>query len=75
MGYTTKEELIRDAIRFKLTMLSQEYEYVEIPKEQYDLLNEAVKEMNAPYTTADDFINTQIKEALEKYQEWKQSRK
>lgn len=71
LGYTTKEELIRDSIRFKLTMLSQEYEYMEIPKEQYDLLNQALKEMDTPYYTADDFINTKIKEALEKYQTWK----
>ena len=40
--------------------------YIEIPKEQYELLNEAVKEMSTPYCTADDFINTQIKEPIEK---------
>jgi hypothetical protein len=67
LGYTTKEELIRDAVRFKLTALSEEYEYVEIPKEQYDLLDDAVKEMNVPYSTVEDFVQTQIREALEKY--------
>ncbi len=56
-------------------MLSHECEYIEITKEQYDLLNEAVKEMSAPYYTTEDFVNTQIKEALEKYQEWKRMRK
>jgi len=55
-------------------VLSQEYEYVEFPKEQYDLLNEAVKEMSTPYYGAEDFINNQIKEALEKYEEWKEQR-
>jgi len=30
LGYTTKEELIRDAVRFKLRALGEEYEYVEI---------------------------------------------
>jgi len=73
LGYTTKEEFIREAVRFKLKMSSEEYEYVEIPKEQYDLLDEAVKEMNVPYSTAEDFIHTQIREALEKYQEWKKT--
>lgn len=68
-GYTTKEVFIRDAIRFKLIMLSQEYEYIEISKEQYDQLNEAAKEMNMPHYKAADFINAQIKEALEKYPE------
>ena len=49
---------MRDAIRFKLAVLSQEYEYVEVRKEQYDLLNEAVKEMNTPYYSAEHSINT-----------------
>jgi len=56
-------------------MQSKEYEYIEIPKERYNLLNEAVKEMNAAYSTADDFINTRIKETLEQYQEWKRRRR
>jgi len=56
-------------------MLSQEYEYIEIPKEQYNMLNKAVKEMNTPHYSAEDFINAQIKEAIEKYEEWKQAKK
>ena len=57
--HTTEfQEFIRDSIRFKLTMLSHECEYIEITKEQYDLLNEAVKEMSAPYYTTEDFVNT-----------------
>jgi Arc/MetJ-type ribon-helix-helix transcriptional regulator len=75
LGYTTKEEFIRDAIRFRLTWLDQENECVEIPKEQYDLLDEAVREMNTPYPNAEGFINAQIKEVLEKYEEWKLARK
>jgi len=75
LGYTTREEFIRDAIRFRLTCLSQEREFVEIPREQYDLLNEAIKEMNTSYRNAEDFINIQIKEALGKYEEWKQATK
>ena len=75
LGYTTREEFIRDAIRFRLTWLSQEREFVEISREQYDLLNEAIKEMNTSYRNAEDFINIQIKQALEKYEEWKQATK
>jgi len=75
LGYTTREEFIRDAIRFRLTWLSQECEFVEIPREQYDLLNEAIREMNTSYRSAEDFINIQIKEALGKYEEWKQAAK
>ena len=75
LGFTTKEEFIRDAIRFRLSWLSQEKECVEIQREQYDLLDEAVKEMNTPYHTAEGFINGQIEDALAKYEEWKQARK
>jgi hypothetical protein len=71
LGFTTREEFIRDAIRFRLNWLKQQNEYLEIPKEQYEQLNQAIKQMNTPYRTAEDFINTQIKEALQKHQEWK----
>jgi hypothetical protein len=43
-------------------MLSQEYEYIEIPKVQYDLLSEAIKEMNKPFPNATEFIRIQIKQ-------------
>ena len=75
LGYTTREEFIRDAIRFRLAWLGQEHEYIEIPKEQYDLLNEAIKEMNTSYRNTEDFINIQVKEALDKYEEWKRAAK
>lgn len=74
LGYTTKEEFIRDAIRFRLTWLKHEYEYIEISRDQYDTLQEALKEMNTPYPNVEDFINTQTKEALQKYEEWKKTK-
>jgi hypothetical protein len=75
LGFTTKEELIRDAIRFRLTWLKGEYQFIEVPKEEYDQLEEALKEMSTPYRNAEDFLIGQVREALEKYEEWKQSRK
>jgi len=38
-GYTRKEEFISQAIRFLLSWESEEYKYIEIPKEKYDKLN------------------------------------
>jgi Arc/MetJ-type ribon-helix-helix transcriptional regulator len=73
-GYTTKEEFIRQAVRFMLKWESGNYEYVEIPREEYEKLNRAVKEMNTPYTDAEDFIQQQIQKALEKYEEWLKER-
>jgi metal-responsive CopG/Arc/MetJ family transcriptional regulator len=68
LGYTTREEFIRDAARWRLKFLKEDYEYVEIPREKYEKLNMAIKEMNAPFYNAEDFINKQIDEAIEKYE-------
>ncbi|MGB9960280.1 MAG: ribbon-helix-helix domain-containing protein [Candidatus Bathyarchaeales archaeon] len=73
-GYTTKEEFIRQAVRFMLKWETSEYEYIEIPKEDYERLNRAVKEMNTPYADAEDFIQKQIQKALEKYEEWQKEK-
>ena len=52
-----------------------EYQLIEIPTVQHEQLDEAVKEMSTPYSNAEDFLVGQVREALEKYEEWKQSRK
>ena len=69
-GYTRKEEFIRQAIRFLLKWESEKYEYIEVPREKYERLNEAIKEMNTPFYSAEEFINQQIDEVLEKYERW-----
>ncbi|MDI6905245.1 MAG: ribbon-helix-helix domain-containing protein [Candidatus Bathyarchaeia archaeon] len=70
LGYTTKEEFIRDAARWRLKFLKEDFEYVEIPREKYERLEAAVKEMNTAYHSASDFVQTQIDEVLEKYEKW-----
>ncbi len=70
LGYTTREELIRDAIRFKLRSLQQPYECVEIPKEEYEKLQHAIRDLDTSFLSVEDFISQQIKSLLEKYQEW-----
>ena len=70
LGYTTREEFIRDATRWRLKFLKEDYEYIEIPRETYEKLNQALKEMSAPFYSVEDFINKQINEALEKYEAW-----
>jgi Arc/MetJ-type ribon-helix-helix transcriptional regulator len=70
LGYTTREEFIRDAVRWRLQFLKEEYEYVEIPKEEYEKLQQAIKEMEMPFLSADEFIEQQIKSLLEKHVEW-----
>jgi len=74
LGYTTREEFISDAARWRLKFLRKEYEYVEIPRDKYERLEAAVKEMNTPYYSASDFIHKQVDEALEKYDAWLQEK-
>lgn len=70
LGFTTKEEFMRDAARWHLKFLNEESEYVEIPREKYERLDAAVKEMSTPYHSASDFVHKQVDEALEKYDAW-----
>jgi len=66
LGYTTREEFIRDAVRWRLRFLKEEYEYIEIPKEEYEKLQQAIKAMSTPFLTVGDFIEQQIRSLLEK---------
>ena len=74
MGFTTKEEFVRDAIRRSLNLLRSGNECIEIQRDQYEELNEAVREMDMPFRTAEQFINNQIDAVLEKYKEYKKQR-
>ena len=70
LGYTTREELIREAIRFKLGALKRQYEYIEVPKEDYEKLQQAVRDLDTGFLSADDFIERQIHNLLEKHETW-----
>jgi len=70
LGYTTREELIREAIRFKLGALKEQCEYIEIPKEDYERLQQAIRDMDTGFLSVDDFIDQQIRKLLEKHQAW-----
>jgi uncharacterized protein involved in tolerance to divalent cations len=70
LGFTTREEFIRDATRWRLKLFKENEEFVEVPRDKYERLETAVKKMSTPYRGAEDFINTQIEEALEKYNSW-----
>jgi len=70
LGFTTREEFIRDAVRWRLRFLKERYEYLEIPKEKYEKLQQAIKEMEMPFLSVSDFIDQQIRSLLEKHAEW-----
>jgi len=70
LGYTTREEFIRDAVRWRLRFLKEEYEYIEVPREEFEKIQQAMKEMDMPFLSVSDFIDQQIKTLLEKHAEW-----
>ena len=70
LGFTTREEFIRDAVRWRLRFLKERYEYLEIPKEEYEKLQQAIKEMEMPFLSVNDFVDQQIRSLLEKHAEW-----
>ena len=74
LGYTTREEFIRDAVRWRLRILKEGYECLEVPKEECERLQQAVKDMGMPFLSATDFVEEQIKNLLEKYSEWTRQR-
>ena len=70
LGFTTREEFLRDAARWRLKFLREDLEYVGIPTEKYERLNAAVKDMNTLFYSADDFIHNQVEEVLTQYDKW-----
>lgn len=70
LGYTSREEFIRDAIRKQLRFIKDQYTCVEVPKEEYEKIQQALQDMGTEFLSVDDFINQQIKRVLEKHQEW-----
>jgi hypothetical protein len=74
-GGLSKEEFVRDAIRFRLTWLKGDNQCLEIPRDQFEKLNEALEEMDMPFHSAEQLINSQINEILKKYEEYKKSKR
>jgi Arc/MetJ-type ribon-helix-helix transcriptional regulator len=70
LGYTTREELIREAIRFKLGALKGQCGYIEVPKEDYEKLQQAVLDLDTGFLSVDGFIEQQIQTLLEKHEAW-----
>ncbi len=75
LGFTTMEEFVRDAIRFRLTWLNGENRGVEVPREQYEKLIEAVKKMNPPYQSVEDFLSSHIRNTIGKYDQQEKAKR
>jgi len=58
-GYTTREDFLRDATRWRLKHLSGEYEHVEVLREKYERGESAVREMILPFLGIADYLDKQ----------------
>jgi hypothetical protein len=74
LGYTTREEFIRDAARWRLRFLTDTYEYIEVRKEKYEKAEQAIREANLPFLGVADFIDKQIENLLERRDEWQRQK-
>jgi len=74
-GFTNKEDFVRDAIRYRLERLKTDNECIEVSREQYNELDEALKEMGTPFRSPEQFIYSQISEVLYKYDEFKREKR
>ena len=70
LGYTSREEFIRDAIRKQLRLIKDEYTCIEVPKEEYDKMQQALSDLDTGFLSVDDFVNQQIRNLLQNHQEW-----
>ena len=64
-GYTTREEFIRDAIRFKLNWLKDEYQYFEVSKEKIEKMDAIIEALGLTDRTATEIITEAIDNAIE----------
>lgn len=54
-------------------MFKEVNRYLEIRRRQYDLLEEAIEAMGAPFQSAENFMTRHIDAFLEKYEEYKEA--
>jgi metal-responsive CopG/Arc/MetJ family transcriptional regulator len=69
LGYTSREEFVRDVVRWRLRCLHEEYECVEVAREEYEMLQQATMEAGMPCASPSDFVRQQIRNLLEEYAE------
>ena len=72
-GFTTKEELIRDAIRFRLDWFNDEYDYFERSKEQLEKMDAIMDALDMP-VSAKEYISEAMDNAIENIFEQYRSR-
>ena len=75
LGFASKEDFLKDAARFRMRYLSQEYEHVELLREKYDRGERLIQEAGMPFLGVADYLEQQLDALLKKYEEWESRRK
>jgi Arc/MetJ-type ribon-helix-helix transcriptional regulator len=75
LGYTTREEFVRDAILFQLRSLREQYEYMEVSKDDFERVRQALQDLDTPFESVDEFVHGQLHELLEKHEAWIESKR
>lgn len=70
LGYTSREEFIRDAIRKQLRAQKDQYVCIEITKDEYEKTQQALQDLDTEFLSVDDFINQQIRNLISKHQDY-----
>jgi hypothetical protein len=61
-------------MRDRLAWFKDDNQCFEIPRDQFEKPNKALEEMDMIFNSAEQLINKQINEILEKYQEYKKNK-
>jgi hypothetical protein len=75
LGFVAREDFLKDAARFRLRYLSQEYEHVELPRKKTDRGEELIGEAELPFLGVADFLEQQLDALLKRYEEWQGRRR
>jgi hypothetical protein len=74
-GYTSKEEFVRDSVRFRLDWLKGEYEYFEMPREKIEKMDAIMDALGITINARDyirDAMDKALKSVFEEYERRKE---
>ncbi len=74
LGFATVEDFVGDAVRFRLVWLKSDNKCIEVPRQQFTRLEEALNSVGSPFGSAEQFVNSQIEQFLEKYEVFKNTK-
>jgi hypothetical protein len=72
LGYRSKEEFLYEAAKSLLKSYNEEIETICVSRCLYEKTETAIKDLNLPYLSVDDFVEEQLKKLSEQHDQWKE---